>query len=263
MSQFHVMADAHEHVEPVAINRIALTDITAALRAGIDDFWARPSHYVFLALIYPLAGIVIAMLAAGQNALPLLYPLMSGFALLGPITAIGLYEISRRREQGLDTAWHHAFDVRHSPALFSILALGLMLMVVFILWLYTAQTLYQSLFGEFAATSIPTVFEQVFTTQEGRTLLIVGNLVGFCFALMVLMTTVIAFPLLLDRDVGLIAAISASIRAMVKNPIEMLAWGALVAVALLLGTLPFFVGLALVVPVLGHATWHLYRRLTA
>lgn len=263
MSQFHVMADAHEQVEPVTINRISLADVMAALRAGIDDFMTRPSHYAFLALIYPLAGVVIAMLAAGQNALPLLYPLVSGFALVGPITAIGLYEISRRRELGLDTAWYHAFDVRHSPALLSIIALGLMLMVVFILWLTSAQMLYESLFSPYAATSIPVVLDQVFTTSQGRVLLVAGNLVGFGFALVVLMTTVIAFPLLLDRDVGLIAAISASIRAMLKNPLEMLAWGAIVAFALLLGTLPFFVGLALVVPMLGHATWHLYRRLTA
>jgi uncharacterized membrane protein len=261
MTQFHVMAGASDLAQPVTIRKIGLDDLFASLRQGIDDFWEKPSHYVFLALIYPVVGVVLAMLASGQNALPLLYPLISGFALLGPLAAIGLYEISRRREQGLDTHWRHAFDVRHSPALPSIVALGMFLVAVFIAWLYTAQSLYESLFGEYAATSIPVVINQVTGTPEGQQLFFLGNLIGFCFALVVLATTVIAFPLLLDRDVGIVEAVTASIRAMVTNPIPMLAWGLIVAVLLVLGSLPFFIGLAVVMPVLGHATWHLYRKL--
>lgn len=261
MATFHVMAGAAETQAPVIIRKITISDLFSALRQGIEDFWEKPSHYVFLALIYPVVGVVLAMLASGQNALPLLYPLVSGFALVGPFAAIGLYEISRRREQHLDTSWRHAFEVLRSPSIPSIAALGLLLVVVFLVWLYTAQTIYESLFGEFAATSIPVIIDQVFNTAQGRTLFIVGNAIGFIFALVVLATTAIAFPLLLDRDVGLVSAIGASLRAMMVNPVPMLAWGLIVALLVALGSLPFFVGLAVVMPILGHATWHLYRKI--
>jgi uncharacterized membrane protein len=261
MATFHVMAGGVETQAPVIIRKITIADLFSALRQGIEDFWEKPSHYVFLALIYPVVGVVLAMLASGQNALPLLYPLVSGFALVGPFAAIGLYEISRRREQHLDTSWRHAFEVLRSPSIPSIAALGLLLVVVFLVWLYTAQTIYESLFGEFAATSIPVIIDQVFNTAQGRTLFIVGNAIGFIFALVVLATTAIAFPLLLDRDVGLVSAIGASLRAMIVNPVPMLAWGLIVAVLVALGSLPFFVGLAVVMPILGHATWHLYRKI--
>lgn len=261
MASFHVMAGATEVPAPVVIRKITIADLFTVLQKGIDDFWEKPSHYFFAALIYPVVGVVLAMYASGQNALPLLYPLVSGFALLGPFAAIGLYEISRRREQGLESTWHDAFRVIHSPAIPSIAALGLGLVVAFIVWLYAAQTLYQSLFGEYAATSVGTIWEQVTGTPQGGTLFILGNAVGFVFAFAVLATTVIAFPLMLDRDVGIITAIGASMRAMIVNPIPMLAWGIIVAALVALGSLPFLVGLAVVMPVLGHATWHLYRKL--
>ena len=263
MTHFHVMAGAVDTPAPVVIRTIQVADLVTVLRKGVDDFWEKPSHYFFLALIYPILGVVLAMYASGQNALPLLYPLIAGFALLGPLAAVGLYEMSLRREQGMESHWRDAFAVFHSPALPSIAALGLMLVGVFLLWLYSAQYLYQSIFGEFAATSIPVIVQQVFQTSEGRALFIVGNAIGFLFALVVLSTTVIAFPLLLDRDVGIVAAVTASLRAMIVNPVPMLAWGVIVAALLLLGSVPFLLGLALVMPVLGHATWHLYRKVVA
>ena len=260
MAEFHVLAGTGDRITHPAVRKIHVGDLTAALREGFDDFMDKPSHYVFLGLIYPIVGVVLALWTSGYNALPLLYPLMSGFALIGPFAAIGLYEISRRREAGLDTSWQHAFEVRRSPAIPSILAIGVGLFLLFYLWLAAAETLYQNLFGLAAPESLWGFLTQVFTTPEGWALIVWGNLIGFLFALVTLCTTVIAFPLLLDRDVGAYAAIETSFRAVMTNPGPMALWGIIVAALLVVGSIPLFVGLALVVPVLGHATWHLYRK---
>jgi uncharacterized membrane protein len=207
MSTFHVMAGSNADLAHPAIRRIGMDDLADALRLGWRDFMEMPSHLMFLAIIYPIAGVFLAAWTSGAGALPMLFPLISGFALLGPIAAIGLYEISRRREAGLASTWRNAFDVRHSPALPSIIALGILLFALFIAWLLTARSLYISQFGEIAPASIGAMFGQIFGTSEGWTLLIAGNLIGLCFAIVVLATTVVAFPLLLDRDIGAVAAI--------------------------------------------------------
>lgn len=260
MASFHVYAGTKKALEHPDIRRIGVSDVFDALRRGIDDFWMKPSHYVFLCLIYPIVGVFLITWTSGGNALQLIFPLMAGFALLGPFAAIGLYEISRRRELGLDTSWSHAFDVRRSPALPAIAAVGAMLVGLFVAWLLAAERLYDWLYGSAAPASMSAFFHDVLTTQRGWTLIILGNLIGLLFALVVLSTTVIAFPLLLDRDVGAYAAIETSARAVLANPVPMLLWGLIVAVALLVGSLPLLAGLAVVIPVLGHATWHLYRK---
>ncbi|UXN67653.1 DUF2189 domain-containing protein (plasmid) [Phyllobacterium sp. A18/5-2] len=260
MAQFHVIAGASETSVYPDVRRISVADVFAALREGLDDFWEKPSHYVFLCLIYPIAGLVLARWTSGANLLPLLFPLMSGFALIGPFAALGLYEISRRRELNLDTSWKHALEVRQSPAIPSIVAVGVMLFLFFIAWILTAQALYTNLFGPQAPESISAFMDQVFNTPEGQRMIILGNAIGFVFAVIVLCTTVIAFPLLLDRDVGALAAVVTSIKAVLVNPVEMALWGLIVAALLLVGFLTLFVGLAIFIPVLGHATWHLYRK---
>ncbi|MFT4159259.1 DUF2189 domain-containing protein [Shinella sp.] len=261
MASFHVMAGPGEMVARPAIRRIGLTDIRDALMRGFDDFRAKPSHYVFLSLIYPICGVVLVTWSSGANMLPLIFPLVAGFALLGPFFAIGLYEISRRRERGMDASWLHALDVRHSPALPSILALGAMLMVLFVAWLVFAQMLYTSLYGAEPPQSLALFLASVFDSENGLLLMLAGNAIGFCFALVVLATTVIAFPMLLDRDVGAVAAVETSLRATLVNPVPIACWGLIVAALLIVGTIPLFVGLAVIMPILGHATWHLYRKI--
>jgi len=141
------------------------------------------------------------------------------------------------------------------------LAVGAMLLALFVAWLVVAQVLYTSLFGVEPPQSLALFLASVFGSEAGLLLMLAGNAIGFCFALVVLATTVIAFPLLLDRDVGAVAAIETSLRATLVNPMSILCWGLIVAALLVAGTIPLFVGLAVVMPILGHATWHLYRKI--
>jgi len=261
MTAFHVMAGGNEAFVRPVVRKIGVADVVDAMRLGLDDFSEKPSHYVFLCLMYPIAGIFLAVWSSGANLLPLLFPLMSGFALLGPLAAVGLYEISRRRELGLDSSWQHALDVRHSPALPSIIAVGIMLVALFIGWLIVAHALYVTFFGDLVPASISALISSATTTPQGLSLMLWGNLAGFCFAVVVLATSVVTFPLLLDRDVGAVAAVDASIRATLMNPVPVALWGLIVAAALVVGTIPIFAGLAVVMPILGHSTWHLYRKL--
>jgi len=260
MAQIHVIGGAGERLEVPAIRTIGFADLFDALAKGWDDFSAMPSHAIFLCLIYPLVGIFLIGLAFGYSVLPLLFPLAAGFALIGPVAAVGLYELSRRREAGLDSHWTHAFDVLRSSSLPAIIALGLLLMGIFLAWLGSAQALYQSLFGYLPPQSYAQFIQDIFTTRAGWQLIIWGNLIGLGFAVWALVISVVSFPLLVDRDVGAAAAITASVRAVSANPVTMAAWGLIVAALLLIGSLPAFMGLAVVMPVLGHATWHLYRK---
>ena len=260
MAGLHVIAGAESRPSHPRIRKIALSDLKDALARGVDDFRDIPSHAVFLCLIYPIVGLFLAGLTLGYNVLPLLFPLTAGFALIGPFAAIGLYELSRRREACLDASWHHAFDVLRAPSRGAIAALGLLLMLIFLAWLATAQSIYQGLFGVLPPDSVTQFARDILTTNEGWKLIAIGNAVGFVFAVAVLMISVVSFPLLLDRDVGAAVAVMTSARAVAANPVAMAAWGLIVAAALVIGSLPFFIGLAVVMPVLGHSTWHLYRK---
>ena len=242
------------------VRRIGIADIGTALARGFDDFRADPTHYVFLCAIYPVIGLILARIAMGYDVLPLIFPLIAGFALVGPFAAVGLYELSRRRERGQEIAWWHAFSVFRSPAIGGILRLGMALTVLFVLWLLVAEKLYEALFGTQVADTPLGFLRQVLTTRNGWILIVVGNLLGFLFALAALVLSAVSFPLMLDRNMKPEAAVLVSVRAVVANPLPMAVWGIIVAAGLVIGSLPFLLGLALVLPILGHATWHLYRR---
>jgi uncharacterized membrane protein len=243
-----------------AVCRIKVADLRDVLIKGLGDFGAYRTDVIFLCLIYPVVGLMLAWLTFGQEMLPLLFPLASGFALVGPVAAVGLYEMSRRREQGVRITWLDAFGVIRSPGFGAILVLGLVLLAVFLLWLLAANVIYQVTLGPEPPVSIAAFARNVFTTSAGWAMIVVGVGVGFLFALLVLAISVMSFPLLLDRDVGLHTAVRTSIRAVAANPGPMAVWGLIVAGGLVIGSIPAFLGLIIVMPVLGHATWHLYRK---
>lgn len=253
----HLTADVAE----AGIRRIGTADLQQALRQGWDDFRAIPTQLVFLCVLYPLVGLVAARAMSGGDLLPLLWPIIAGLSLVGPVAAVGLYEISRRREAGEDVSWLTAFAVLRHPNLPQIAMLGILLMAIFVAWVAVAQLIWNATLGRLPPMELSAMVHAAFTTPEGQRLLLYGNGVGFVFALIVLVLTVISVPMLIDRPgVGIGSAINASIQACLANPAPMAIWGALVAVLLLLGSIPAFIGLAVVMPVLGHATWHLYKR---
>ena len=242
------------------VRNLTTADLQEALRRGWEDFKAVPSHAIILVVIYPILGLALARISLGYSILPLLFPLAAGFALIGPFAAIGLYELSRRREQGLDASAWHATEVLRSPSFGAMLGLGLLLFVIFGVWIGAAQAIYVSAFGNAPASEIPGFVSKVLSTSQGWWLIVVGCGVGLLFALAALCISVISFPLMLDRHAGAIDAISTSLRVVARNPVTIATWGLIVAALLLIGSLPAFLGLAVVVPLLGHATWHLYRR---
>lgn len=251
--------DAREH-QMVFIRQITTDDLREALRKGTDDFFQKPSHVIFLTLIYPVAALILSRLTFGYEILPILFPLAAGFALLGPVAAIGLYELSRRREAGEQPSWWHAVSVLQAPAIRSILTLGAILAAIFLVWLAVAWAIFEATLGSVPG-SIGGFLSAVFTTGPGWAMILLGNAAGALFAVIVLVISWVSFPMILDRQVDTQTAVLTSFRAVVGNPVPALAWGLIVAAGLVLGSLPLFVGLAIVIPVLGHATWHLYRRL--
>ncbi|MGX5734554.1 DUF2189 domain-containing protein [Bosea thiooxidans] len=255
-STFHDVAS----IAPPQIRKITAQDLFDSLWRGWEDFKEQPSHLAFIALIYPIAGIVLAQLTESYNVFPLLFPLLSGFALIGPFAAIGLYEVSRRREQGMDSSWRHALGVLRSRSIKQIFLLGAMLTGLFLAWLFSAWFIYRAMLGLPADVSSADFLRAVFTTSDGWLMIVIGNSVGLLFAILAFSISVVSFPLIIDRHVDAPTAIRTSIAAVEANPRVMMYWGLMVTGLLVLGCLPVLVGLILVMPVLGHASWHLYRK---
>ncbi len=242
------------------VQTLTLQDLRASLKAGYEDFQEIRADAIFIVLIYPIVGLLMFGFGMQADMVPLLAPLVAGFALIGPVAAIGLYEISRRREQGREVHWLDAFGVFRSPSFGAILALGFYLVLLLLVWLAVAHGIYLLTMGPETPAALGAFLAQVFTTGAGWTMVIVGTAVGFVFALVALAISVVSFPLLLDRNVGLPVAIVTSVRVLRHNPRVILTWGFIVAALLVLGAIPLMLGLIVVIPVLGHATWHLYRR---
>ncbi len=245
------------------VRRIDYDDLQTALRGGFRDFLEARSDVAFLVLLYPVIGLVMSWIAFNRELFPLIFPVMSGFALLGPVAAVGVYEISRKREAGENVGWLDAFGVLKSPSFGAIFVLGLFLFAAFVVWLMAAHGIWAATLGPEPPASIGAFLGEVFGTPAGWTMILVGCGVGLLFAAAVLAVSVVSFPLLLDRDVGLPVAVVTSIRAASLSPGPIAVWGLIVAGLLALGSIPFFLGLIVVLPVLGHATWRLYRMVVA
>jgi len=256
----HVTTTTATRIDDVPeVRRIGVADLFRALHRGWEDFSAIPTQLVFLSLLYPVIGIVAARAMMEEKLLPLLFPLAAGFTLLGPVLALGMYELSRRRELGQPTHVFHALGVLRSPAMFPIAALGALLLAIFVAWIASAKLIYDMTLGTLGAMTAGEFAHAVFATEQGRSMLLIGNAVGAGFALVVLALAAVSFPMIVDRGVGPAVAARTSLRAFGTNPGPMVAWGVIVAVILALGMIPVFIGLAVALPVLGHATWHLYR----
>ncbi len=261
MSRDMRQADAAPLSGPLPVSRIGTDDIKAALALGFQDFTANRTDVIFVCIMYPVLGLVFGRMASGYDMLPLLFPLASGFALVGPFAAIGLYEMSRRRELGETGGAAAALGVFQSPSVGSIVLLGLMLVVILVLWLATATGIYDMTLGPLPPVSVSAFARDVFTSAAGWAMIVLGFAVGFLFAVVVLAISFVSFPLMLDRGVNLQTAVWTSVQAAAANPAATALWGLAVAAGLVVGSIPLFLGLIVVMPVLGHGTWHLYRRL--
>ncbi len=251
---------------PPMVRDIGFADLRAGLAQGWADFTAHRTDVMFLCLLYPALGLVLFRFAIGHQVLALLFPLAAGFALIGPVAATGLYEMSRRLELGETVTWRTAFAVLHARAFGAIAVLGCLFAALFVIWLQVALAIYEVFLGNAAPASFGDFLRQVFATRAGWYMIVEGNLVGFCFAVIAFAFGALSFPMLIDGRFGrstgerMSLALGTSLHAMLMNPGPMLAWGLLVAVSVIVASVPFFLGLVVVLPVLGHATWHLYRR---
>ena len=245
---------------PIVLRKIGTDDLRAALRAGYEDFKAFRSDVIFLCVVYPLAGLILIRFAMNETLLPLLVPLITGFALLGPVAAVGLYEMSRRREAGGHPSWAAAFKVAEAPSAIAILTLGLAFLAIFVVWMLSAWIIYAVTLGPEPPVSAAAFVSDTLTTAPGWAMIVVGTGIGFVLAASVLVIGVISFPLLLDRHVGVRRAVRASVRLARENPRTVAIWGAIVVIGLGVGMATLLIGLIFALPILGHATWHLYRR---
>jgi uncharacterized membrane protein len=250
-------------LESDTVRRIGLADLRWALARGMEDFGASRTDVTFLCVIYPLVGLMLARVASGYDMLPLVFPLASGFALLGPFAAVGLIEMSRQRSMGAPAGLGAAFGVFRSPAIGGILLLGGLLVGIFVFWLLIANAVYNLTLGPQPPASLSSFAYDIVYTPAGWAMTVVGVGLGFVLAVAALVISVVSFPMLLDQNVSLETAIRTSAKVVARNPLVIGAWSLIVVVGLVLGSIPLLLGLIVVMPVLGHATWHLYRRVVA
>jgi uncharacterized membrane protein len=243
------------------IRRIDGTDVSWALAEGWRDFKAKRGDVIVLALLYPLAGLLAAAAAFDDRVLPLVFPLVAGLSIVGPAVATGFYELARRREAGLDSSWLHFIDPLKGRSRMALAALTAGLVVLFLLWLLAAEAIFQSTLASLNPIGLGDFLQKLVNTPEGIKMIVEGNLAGGVFAVLTLILTFVSFPMIVDKPVDAGTAIQTSLRAFARNPATVAGWGVRVAALLLLGCLPAFMGLPIVLPVLGYATWHLYTRL--
>ena len=263
MAQAQSFRDTQVASSEIGVRTIGLNDLWQSLREGYDDFNAMPTFgMVLLAVLFPLFAVLATMLFVGKsNMLYLAFPIVAGFTLVGPVVSVALFEMSRRREHGLDVGWRSTFDFVHSASFAPILALSIVMMLLYVAWLFMAQFLYRGLFGDELPVSVSEFMTQLTTTRHGIGLIVYGVGLGFLFAVAALAISVVAFSLLLDKPASAATAVAVSIRAVAANLVVMAVWGVIVVVLLAAGALVFLIGLAAVLPILGHATWHLYRKI--
>jgi uncharacterized membrane protein len=246
--------------DPV-VRQIAARDVVEALVLGLRDFQRVPTHGLVLGALCAAIGMSFFWMLFAAGVPYFAYPLAAGFAIVCPFLAAGLYEVSRRLERGEEVG-SIAANWRAAAGRGEVRWMGFVTLFVLIIWMYQVRLLMAIFLGYTAMDpTLNDVIRVLLTTNEGLTFLAVGNVVGAILATILFSITVISFPLILDRDVDVVTAIVTSVRAVSLNPVPMLLWAAIIVALLVVATLPLFAGLLVALPVLGHATWHLYRRL--
>jgi uncharacterized membrane protein len=246
-------------IDPV-VRRISAADIAESLAQGLRDFQALPLYGLAFGALYTAGGILIVLSLTAFGMVYLTYPLAAGFALIGPFVAIGLYEVSRRREAGEPVSFAAIWSTVKSRG--EIGWMAFVTLFFFVIWMYQVRLLIALLLGLNASfSSLREFVTMVLTTNEGLLFLAIGNLDGAVLSLILFSLTVVSFPLLLDRDVDFVTAMVTSVRAVVTSPLPMIGWAAVIVMLLIVSVIPYFLGLLVTLPVLGHATWHLYRRI--
>lgn len=252
-------APAAERAAPeIPVRKLSSRDLNLSLREGWNDFLSMRGDLIFVGLLYPLIGAAAAAMAFGSNFLQLFFPIAAGISLLGPVVAVGFYELARREEAGLHSNWSHFFDVVKRPSADGLGAVAALLVLIFALWVAVAQGLYAALWGTTEMDSIGGFLSRLFTTPEGWALIVIGNLIGAAFAVLVLAISFVSLPMLVDCNVEARTAVDTSLRAFRENKGMMIRWGLTIGFLLVLGSIPLFIGLAVVLPWLGYASWHLY-----
>ncbi len=245
----------------IVVRRIELDDVIDAIRKGFKDFHESRTDILFLCFVYPIIGLIATAGVSSAGYAQMAVPLVSGFVLVGPALAIGLYELSRRHERGLSVRWADMFSVLRSPAIHSIMGLAWILVLFWMTWVAATYFLYRDFVGDQMQTSIVHATLNVLETKDGLLASAFSLLIGAVLATLALAISVVSFPLMLDLEVGLRLAVLTSINVVRRNPIAIAMWGLLVLGGLIMGFAFMIVGLVVVLPILGHGTWHLYRKL--
>lgn len=245
------------------IRQISFSDLIDALAAGLRDFQAYPALGLFFGAVYTAGGLIILGCALLWGLIYLVYPLAAGFALIGPFVAVGLYEVSRFRERREKPTWKAVFGAIFAQGGKEISWMAFVTVFIFIIWMYQVRLLIALFFGLHGLPAGSSFPGALFSTPEGLAFLAVGHVLGAVLATITFSITVVSFPLLLDREVDFITAMITSVRSVVSNPVPMIGWALCVVLLLFIAVLPAFLGMLVVLPILGHTTWHLYRKLVA
>ena len=241
------------------IRTITRADVTAALMAGLGDIARAPTYSLFFGLVFSVIGIAITYMLAVVGSSYWALPLAAAFPLIGPFAAVGLYEVSRRLEAGEPLSWGAVLGAVVREGRFQLPSYAFVTLFVLLVWVYLAHLIFALSFGLKPLTNVMSSAE-ILLSPEGIAMLIGGTIVGGAIAILLFCISVIAVPMLLDRDIDVVSAMVASVQAVIRNTGPMLFWGVIIVLACVLAMLPLFLGMILVFPALGHTSWHLFRR---
>ncbi|MEE4011171.1 DUF2189 domain-containing protein [Roseibium sp. FZY0029] len=254
-------ASASDGLRPMPkVNTITVNDVIDAFAAGVADFRRAPVYGLAIGAFFALGGLFVILSAAALNMSYLSYPAAAGFVLIGPFAAVGLYEVSRRLQNGETLSWSCIFGTMWAQKSRELSWMAFVVLFIQIMWMYQVRLLLALFLGFRSFASFDEFLTQVITTPEGLMFLAVGHVVGAILSLILFSLTVVSFPLLMEEDRDFITAMITSVRAVFASPVPMIGWAFIVTAVLIVSMAPAFLGLIVSLPILGHTTWHLYKK---